>query len=263
MRRNVDFLGVNNQSGMGYVIIPKDVDRTAFVEMCYRTRTIFMVMLDGRYFEKVKVSDNIMSYLEFPDEPDGLGSTVVWITEKIYRFPIVVGVIPKPDTMGDLGEYQWTIGRSSGENDSNISGNADVGVMVLDVTAAGEGQIKISSDDLLQMQARRAQLEGGLVDLVVREEVKTTVQEPGEDKKAEFGYKLGEGYDYEDEFGTHVNVDSKILVENGDGYSVKDLLDDIITEISSITVATALGTQAILNKVQVEQLKQKVAQIFK
>lgn len=265
MLKKFDIKGKNNESGIGYVIIARDVDRTAFVEMCYRTVTVFLLMLDGRAFEKAKVSENIMSHLEFPDEPLALGSSVVWVMDKLTGFPMVVGVLADKNKMGDLIEHSYKLGRDVGSNSSSVSGNSADGLLILDVVAAGGGEIRIRSDNLIKLKSVN------LIDVFAKDlqihalkSIKNRVQSAGEEDKMECGYELGDGYSYKDEFKNEVTAtDGGYKVSAKDGLTVKELLDDIVTEISNITVATALGTQAILNKVQVEDLKQKIKKIFK
>ena len=90
-----------------------------------------------------------------------------------------------------------------------------------------------------------------------------------ESKPTSFVYKKGVGGQYNDEYGNQmifkqgeVTIISDKIRAGHSSYTLKDLYNDIIDEISKSTVTTALGVQPLLNALQIQNLKIKVQKLL-
>ena len=85
--------------GVGYVVIPNNVtDVGAYVNDCYRTHQITIAGDGYGVISHVKVADDVMPKIEFPNNDKGKGSLVVWVRESFYNRPIVVGILSDNNT---------------------------------------------------------------------------------------------------------------------------------------------------------------------
>jgi hypothetical protein len=269
--REINKASQKHQTGIGSVIIARDIDRAQFVEMCYRTSTIFLLCMDGRLFEKVKVSQGLMNYMQFPEKELGMGSRVVWANDSNTGFPVIIGVLADITDMGDLSEHQFRLGRSHGESSSELSGNSETGTLLLDVTAAGEGLLKLTSDDLVVLQSsREINFQAKVFDVWTQEGTKIKIKKVGEDAETIASYKLGEGYNFKDEFGNEIQIDKdhikfkgkKYVIETDDDFSMKELFEKFQNVLEKMQIATALGNQAPINIPDIIALKDDINKLF-
>lgn len=89
--------GNNNcipRSGIGYVIIPTEVDAAEYVQRCYRNSSLSISGgYNSTYMHNVKVVDGVLDKVKFPNGDDELGSPVVWIRDSFTNRPIIIGTI--------------------------------------------------------------------------------------------------------------------------------------------------------------------------
>jgi len=84
-------------TGIGYVVIPFDLDRSKYISTCYRRERISIQLDDGgSIVQNCYISKNLLSQLSFPKEADKLGSAVSFIVPKFHNIPIIVGVLSRP-----------------------------------------------------------------------------------------------------------------------------------------------------------------------
>lgn len=88
---------IPNQSsltGMGYITIPSDTDRTKYIQTCYRTERV-SIQLDngGGVIQNCYIDKEKLQLIEFPDDSTGLGSIVAFICDRFVRKPIIIGVL--------------------------------------------------------------------------------------------------------------------------------------------------------------------------
>lgn len=259
-----------NITGTGHLLIAKDINRTEFVEMCYRTSSVMMTTAHGEYYERVKVADGVMNYLKFPEENDKLGSSLIWIKDTLSGFPMVIGVLLKADQINSLQEHEASWGKKYKENLISLSGNVQVGTLLLSVNAEGNGYLLINSDNLLSLLSNGdINIEANKIQNNVSSEINTKIKKLGEDAETNASYKLGKGYNYQDEFENEIEINSdhikfrgKKFVQEVDGYSIKELMQDFQSALQNLQIATALGNQAPLNMTEIIELTNKINQIY-
>lgn len=85
--------------GVGYVVIPANVkDIGDYVNQCYRNNQVTIAAEGYSVMSYVKVAQNVMPYIKFPNNEQGKGSLVVWVRESFYNRPIVVAILSDNDT---------------------------------------------------------------------------------------------------------------------------------------------------------------------
>ena len=273
-RRSVP--GRRNVAGISYLYLPQDVDRVEFIANCYKTATVSIINDYGERFDNVPVSKTIFQDLYFPKKSKELGTQVFWVNLSKYDIPFVVAPINKLDEFLNLEEYEFSQFRQYGDNIVEISGNAKKGTINVNIDSDTGGQLNINVKNKNGSGKINLKVDGE-VNLDIGKSLKTLIGEilqirigdVFEGNLAEIQYKRGEGFTYKDEFENQIITkdgevelkSEKLKLGNGE-YSVKNLLEDIITEISNSTTATSLGNMPLLNKVQILALKNKIRRIL-
>ena len=81
-------------SGVGYIVIPKDVNTAEYVQRCYRNHSVSISGgYDSTYMHGVKITEEALNKIKFPDNDDGLGSPVVWLRDSFTNRAIVIGTL--------------------------------------------------------------------------------------------------------------------------------------------------------------------------
>lgn len=81
-------------SGVGYIVIPKDVNTAEYVQRCYRNHSVSISGgYDSTYMHGVKITEEALNKIKFPDNDDGLGSPVVWLRDSFTNRAVVIGTL--------------------------------------------------------------------------------------------------------------------------------------------------------------------------
>lgn len=260
---------------IGHIILPKDVDREAFISMCFKTQTVLISSLDGEMYEDVPVGKQHLNEIDFPDDVDSNGSPVSFAFANYLEWPVILSVY-KQTTKIDAGvEGDFKIGKSKNGKAVSIVGNPNNGNLLINVTAEENGLIDIKVDGgenavVSIGSSGEIRLNSKIISKIAQDEIRTLIRNFDEDKLTKIAYKLGSGLTGVDEFDNTISVakdgvkikTEKFKFENNNDYTLKNLIDDIITEVANITVSTSMGQMPILNKIQVEELKNKNNQIL-
>jgi hypothetical protein len=242
-------------SGFGYVVIPSNVDRNKYVENCFRTNLIDLLTEDSEFIQDVWADRWVLQRIEFPEAYGKIGSMVVFVNDAISNRPTAVGVVAKNDEYDGVKEHQFKLRKASPSAEVSITGQGDEGKLFINILSESgkEGGIFIDIKNVEKTGVFNVEVQG---DIRLKSD-KSTYFYSEEDVSA----KAKKAISLDSTEKTNM-IASKFSIQNKDNYSVKQLFDDIITQISAITVQTALGQMPILNKVQVEDLKNSVAKIF-
>jgi hypothetical protein len=272
----------------GYITVPFDKEREAWVRFCYETNTVCIITNDNKFVKDVRVSKNIIHEIEFPDAQGGFGSYVVVVNTSIYDTPHIAGIFNKIDELGQI-ESERTFRHFKLSKDGtkyvDITGKADTGELDITVNtgdSAAESNINVLSKN--KDSKLKIYVQG---DVEITSDKKTTINsttalefnvyKPNKSKKkTSISYTAETGLNYTDEFGNvitiqegEITIDSKKINLGHSNYekavlgeTLAKLLNKILDEVSNITTATAIGTQPILNKVNVMTLKLEVDNIL-
>lgn len=209
--------GRRNPVGIGYVAIPKDIDRDLYVENCFRNGYIAIQTDWGEFFDKVKIDKVAIQNITFPLDSNNLGSLVVWVNYPKHNQPIIVGVISKNDEFLNIVEHQFLLSKESGGTIVEISGDADQGIIFVNINEKSSGgiftlnvrnqegsaKINLHVDGDFNIEA------GKKITLFLKDEIDLIVKDPinDPDKETIISYKRGVGFSYKDEFNRRITID--------------------------------------------------------
>lgn len=132
--------------GIGYVIIPSDVNRDEYIQHCYLNESVSIYPdTGGISYNDVKVSQNCLNYIEFP-EKERLGSCVVYILHPTKKRPIIVSVLSKNDESLTLNYKLFKLTKSLKGNGVTITGDGSNGNLMINLDSEENegGQIIIN-----------------------------------------------------------------------------------------------------------------------
>lgn len=271
----------NLPAGIGYIAIPDDIDRDKYVEDCYRTNsvTIFGGIHYG-FFHNVFVDVDSMQKIKFPKDSKSFGSPVMWVNVPVFNKPAIIAVFKYTDDYEALEEQSThnllerngrhiTVSKRANDAtiDIHIRGDSEMpGALNLNIINDNKtselnvyvtGKTTLSSTEQLTLRSDK--------------KLELIVVDRNSKKKLDLTYEDGVGLHYKDEFENEITlkkdlveiISSKDMTLKNNNYSIKELFDDIIDEVSKSTVQTALGVMPLLNKAQIILLKEKVKKLFK
>lgn len=273
----MDFLGVHKpidfkgSAGVGYVIIPEDLNRDEYIENCYRTQT---VTIQGGYgyseFGQVRVSQAAMQEIEFPSDTEGgnkFGSAVVWIKDSNTQSPIVIATIRRQEDYYFLGENTRRIAvgtpdgsaveiLATGDGTLSISvvgGSAFAAKIAIKVNSPNaDSEVTVDCDNEVSVNA------GKKVQITTPGTVEARFVDDQMEEKTVIRYEPTKGLKYKDEFENEitaedgkVNVTSKEISHNDGsqpmvlGDKLSSFIGDFIDAVMKLTVITPVGTSTV------------------
>jgi len=284
--------------GIGYVILPSEVNREEYVINCFRTETVTILTEQNEFLIDVKVDKWNIQLLEFPQKVKELGSAVCYINLEVQNEPIIIAVLSKLDESNELGENEFRLLKATKNGTVSISGRGDEGNLFINVDSklekGGKVFLNVTNDDKkaelnIHVKGKIDILSEGEIKLRATELLKLIVSDAGvDDKEAIIQYEKGVGFSYIDEFENTIIITedktsifnkagNKFLELNKDGISLGSegkskeaaaladtlakLLKDILEGLIQAKTATAIGSQPLLNVATFIQLKKEVDKI--
>lgn len=264
--RNLD-TGIGS-AGVGFVVVPAEVDRLQYIEDCYRTNTLTINGGKGYgYFSGVHADTSVMQNITFPTDETNRGTPVIWVKDAISQLPVIVGVLRKQNEYYALSERQYRLRRGT-DDKRNVELFIDGNTTSLDITLVGDKDepssvdiklssanadsvFNLSSDNEINITGNKA------VNVVTNQKATLKITEKGEIKTS-FVYELGIGFTYKDEFGNEiiakegeVDIISEKINHNAGkepmvlGDTLAKLLDDMLKAIQAITVISPSGGTSV------------------
>lgn len=263
--RNLD-TGIGS-AGVGFVVVPSEVDRVQYINDCYRTNTLTINGGKGYgYFSGVHADINVMQNIHFPTDEENRGTPVVWVKDAISQLPVIVGVLRKQNEYYSLNENQWRLKR--GTETRNVEIFVDGTTAGLDITVLGDKDepanidikltsenkdsvLNVVSDNEINITGEKA------VNVTSNQKATLKVTEKGEDKML-LSYELGIGLKYKDEFENEITakdgqvdiISKKINHNSGKepmvlGNTLAELLDEFLAAVQKITVISTVGVTSV------------------
>lgn len=130
--------------GIGFVIVPPDIDRDSYIETCFRTETVSIYPdTGGTSYNNVPISLSALQDIEFPDKEGVFGSQVVYLLHPQQRFPIILAVVDKNNEMKGISWKQFLLSKDHNGSMVQVRGDARKGTLYFNVTSntSGGGQI--------------------------------------------------------------------------------------------------------------------------
>jgi hypothetical protein len=84
-------------SGFGYITIPEDIDRDAYIRSVRETSLIMITTASSQVIKNVHVPNHIIGSLIFPEKPDIAGQRVHWINVPKSNQLVITGIHQQTD----------------------------------------------------------------------------------------------------------------------------------------------------------------------
>lgn len=231
----------NQSIGVGYVTVPIDEDRENYIKSCYQESSIMMRGLEGNTYTRVSVSRQVLREISFPQDSNGLGSLVVFVTVPKENKMMVVASYDYQRIIADvLHEGQYKIKKEFGDNLAAIDLDAQGTTLNLILKGiAGKMNIFALSPD---NDAEFTDFTKGLREIFGTESVtvksnkKIEMLVEDKDKEAKFTwtYETGVGWTVLDEFENKMEfVDGEIKFNGGNNGGLLNITPTV-SRINSI-----------------------------
>ena len=213
-------------AGVGWVIIPSDLDRNAYVDDCYRTDTVSINGGIGHsVFRNVSVDVDVMKEIVFPADKTTYGSKVVWVKDNVSGYPIIIAIIRNQNQCFEQGENQYHISKKFGGNKVEIFVDGNSSALTIDVigkeaessnfnirlnSSKRNSSFNVYSDNEVVLTATNKVL------VNTNNEFKLSFTDKGETKTF-ISMKRDSGLEYADKFGNKITVvDGKVTIDSKD-----------------------------------------------
>lgn len=223
-----------------YIFLPSNVDRSQYIQNCFRTNTVTIINKNNEILHNVRIGKIAIQFIEFPIDQKHLGSPVLVQNVLPFNYPMIVEVYDFSDEVSYLEEKAFNIQRKSDNGIVQISGKSKKGQLFINVNSDLEegGELYINVANKNQTGKIRINVKG---DIQLDSSGNLTVNNQ---KK--------------------INFNSKTTIEHNTGKepmvlgdTLTKLLEDLIGEIAKST--TAQGP--LLNASQIAAYIQQVKNI--
>ena len=136
--------------GYGYVVIPEKVSAPDYIQTCYNTETVCIVLKDNTSMIKnCPVSVSAMRDVECPSDSGNLGSLVVFVSEMFHNKPTIIGVLTKGAESNLLAQTKFLLQKVFGNSTVSVVGDAEAGTVIVSSQVIGrDALVKISSNSI-------------------------------------------------------------------------------------------------------------------
>lgn len=155
-------------SGIGYIVIPKDANTAEYVQRCYRNHAVSISGgYDSTYMHGVKITEEVLNKIKFPDNDDGLGSAVVWLRDSFTNRAVVIGTLK---TAGESNMVQGSQQRIVQETaQSVVEMFLDALNCTINISAQGNENIP----SVINIKASSGTDEGDVVNIISKDRIVT------------------------------------------------------------------------------------------
>lgn len=155
-------------SGIGYIVIPQDTNTAEYVQRCYRNHSVSISGgYDSTYMHGVKITEEALNRIKFPDNDEGLGSPVVWLRDSFTNRAVVIGTLK---TAGESNMVQGSQQRIVQETaQSVVEMFLDALNGTININAKGDDNVPA----VINLKASSGTDEGDVVNVVSKDYIKT------------------------------------------------------------------------------------------
>lgn len=246
-----------NSAGIGYIVLPLDIDREIYVRECYRKGAISIAMEDGGVVDDVIVSNEALNKLTFPKSSKELGSMIFWVNIPKKNQPIVIGTLNKNNEFIGLSENEFSFKRESDQGFVEVSGNgqnSELNIIVNNI--GGRGKINLIAANKSSTAEVNVKVKGdikmyasGNINLQAENSIIITIG------NTTIKYVEDQGFTYQDQFGNLIEIeDQKMTIDSTEilhgkeaeesavlGNTLQSILERLIDGINQLTVTTSSG----------------------
>ena len=257
---NIGFTPIEDyraSSGIGYIYIPKDINRDTYINNCYDSSKVSIMVEDSGIINNVYIDKHCLQNIEFPIDSYKLGTPVLYISEPIRKNCFIIGVFDKDITF--LKEHYFNISKTYDDDLIDISGDAEEGFLTITVKKKSTSNFYLNvlseiNDANFKINVNgNFDIETSNFILKSDQEIILKSDDPNDLEKNSSLSITNES----------VSIDTqKFTINDGKermilGDIFKKFFDLFIDEVSAITVSTPAGQMPIINKIQVNNFKEK------
>lgn len=155
-------------SGVGYIVIPNNVNTAEYVQRCYRNHSVSISGgYDSTYMHGVKITEEALNKIKFPENDNGLGSPVVWLRDSFTNRAIVIGTLK---TAGESNMVQGSQQRLVQETaQSVVEMFLDALNCTINISAQGNENVPA----VINLKASSGTDEGDVVNIISKDRIVT------------------------------------------------------------------------------------------
>ena len=236
---------------VGYVCIPAGVDRDLFVAKCLRTCRISVYTDNGDYMDRVPVSNEIISSIEFPASATELGSAVLFVVLPNKNKPVVLCSLLSHEESNVLREGEFYIEKKTENGVARIGGSTEDGIVniisnfkdvskVNVVSFSDDAEINFSTNGTFNVVADKT------IALSSYSGVDIVIKNVATGNSSTISYVSGSGFTYSDEFGNKIEANAAGTVVTSDKISIGSSTSAEAIVLGTSFNAEILKTQALL-----------------
>lgn len=155
-------------SGIGYIVIPRNTNTAEYVQRCYRNHSVSISGgYDSTYIHGVKITEEALNKIKFPDNDDGLGSAVVWLRDSFTNRAVVIGTLK---TAGESNMVQGSQQRIVQETAQSV---VEMFLDALNCTINVSSQGNENVPAVINLKASSGTDEGDVVNIISKDRIVT------------------------------------------------------------------------------------------
>lgn len=206
----------------GYIMIPTQIDRDSYIETCYRTNKVCVLVEGGLFKTDVYITNEAIQNIQFPEEPGEKGTQVVIASGAFRNQPIIIGTLQGNDEIFAWSEEIQRFRKTSEDTDMlfcmdpinrewnlNLVGKSKP--INLNITMGGnvEHKIRLQSSGEIELKASEKVKVTGYKSIEAEiVNVKKEVESPGEEvRKIVFDMEKFDLYRRTNQKETHLLID--------------------------------------------------------
>lgn len=214
---NKSLTGKRDSAGVGFVIIPSNVDKDKYIEYCFRSSTVSIMLENGGVLDNVLITNNALNEIEFPDSFDTKGTQLIWINQPRKNQPIAIGSISHTNEFVNFNKNKSALRRATKNFVSEISVDAQKGTVIITSNSSveGGGDIYILSTNKNKTSKCVINISGDLnitstnLNIINTKKFSLTIKdELKDDLQTNITYEKGSGLKYVDEFENEVYLNA-------------------------------------------------------
>lgn len=273
------------QAGIGYICIPKNVDRDMYVNDCLRTNTVSILGgVHSSYFHNVSIDTVSIQRITFPKNSSKHGTPVIWIKIPLFNKPVIIATLKYENDYYQLDEFSRNETLSYITNIVDISKRAKDAVYDINIKGSSDtpGEFNINIKNEEDEATFNLHVQGNInlhatkqINLITDEKINLSVIDEDKKERVKITYEIEKGFYYKDEFGNEIKcVDGEVQIiskkiNHNDGKepmvlgdTLQEKLEKLIDTIMQLTVSTAFGPSSVpINNPQFSEIKSLLKEI--
>lgn len=262
--------------GIGYLIVPTDVNRDKFLSECFAKERFCIYTNHSEFIANVPCLKHVLNDLKFAESGE-LGSCILYVNVPGQEIPIIVGTLPFQNLSSYRKESDFIFIKDLGDCELGLTGNLILRKLFLSIKSATKKFCKliigVSGDDKseLSLESTGYVLIKGDTGIKIKGNNKEIILDKDKiliTNTSKQNIKIDDdGFDYKDGLGNKfkLNKDGYILGNINFEKYITEILDflgnDIILNTS--TGPTGPGCMATSSGQKLQQLQQKIKNINK